>query len=83
MLIRRLIQGFNLLINSNSDPQNIQKILNRLKNADNVPFSELLLMIWTCISEPDSVEAQRYLSDKAISDVVKELCAGFKTDESF
>ena len=30
-------------------------------------------MVWTCLTEPDSLEAQRYLNDKAIAEVVKEL----------
>ena len=73
---------FRVQINLGIDPQNTKKILNRLKSADDVPFSDVLLKIWTCISEPDSVDAQRYLSDKAIADVVMELRADDSTSKT-
>lgn len=73
---------FRVQINLGIDPQNTKKILNCLKSADDVPFSDVLLKIWTCISEPDSVDAQRYLSDKAIADVVMELRADDSTSKT-
>ena len=73
---------FRVQINLGIDPQNTKKILNCLKSADDVPFSDVLLKIWTCISEPDSVDAQRYLSDKAIADVVMELRANDSTSKT-
>jgi tetratricopeptide (TPR) repeat protein len=73
---------FRVQINLGIDPQNTKKILSCLKSADDVPFSDVLLKIWTCISEPDSVDAQRYLSDKAIADVVMELRADDSTSKT-
>ena len=60
-------------ISLNIDSKNILKLLNRLDGADGVPFNNVLLKVWTCISEPDSIEAQKYLNEKAIAEVVKEL----------
>ena len=73
---------FRVQINLGIDPQNTKKILNCLKSADDVPFSDVLFKIWTCISEPNSVDAQRYLSDKAIADVVMELRADDSTSKT-
>jgi len=62
-----------LLINTDIDPKNIRHTLQRLEDADGVPFSNIFLKLWTCLSKPDSVEAQRFLNEKAIAEVVKEL----------
>ena len=56
-----------------NQPVNILKVLKRLDDEDGVPFNNILLKLWTCISEPDSVDAQKYLNEKAITEVVKEL----------
>ncbi len=53
--------------------KNILKILKRLDDEDGVPFNDVLLKVWTCISEPDSVDAQKYLNEKAIAEVIKVL----------
>lgn len=60
-------------INFTIDANNILKILNRLDDEDGIPFNNVFLKVWTCISEPDSVDAQKYLNEKAIAEVVKEL----------
>jgi len=68
--------SLNLLkiqINSDIDSENIRNILQRLKEQEDVPFSDIFFKIWTCLSEPDSVEAQRFFNEKAIAEVVKEL----------
>ena len=64
---------FRIQINLNIDGDNVLKTLKRLEAEDDVPFSDVLLKVWTCLSEPDSVEAQRYLNEMAIAEVVKEL----------
>ena len=68
--------SLNLLkiqINSDIDSENIRNILQRLKEQQDVPFSDIFFKIWTCLNEPDSVEAQRFFNEKAIAEVVKEL----------
>ncbi|RZB32423.1 MAG: hypothetical protein SRB2_04428 [Desulfobacteraceae bacterium Eth-SRB2] len=64
---------FKIQINSDIDSENIRNILQRLKEQEDVPFSDIFFKIWTCLNEPDSVEAQRFFNEKAIAEVVKEL----------
>ncbi len=64
---------FRIQINLNISADNVLKALKRLEDEDGVPFSDVLLKVWTCLSEPASVEAQRYLNEMAIAEVVKEL----------
>ncbi|NQT55541.1 MAG: tetratricopeptide repeat protein [Desulfobacteraceae bacterium] len=64
---------FKIQINADIDSENIRTILQRLKEREGVPFSDIFFKIWTCLNEPDSVEAQRFLNEKAIAEVVKEL----------
>ena len=64
---------FKIQINSDIDSKNIRDILQRLKEQEGVPFSDIFFKIWACLNEPDSVEAQRFLNEKAIAEVVKEL----------
>ena len=72
--VSRLSLGLlRIQINFTIDANNILKILNRLDDEDGVPFNNVFLKVWTCISEPDSIDAQKYLNEKAIAEVVKEL----------
>jgi len=64
---------FKIQINSNIDSGNIRKILQKFENQKNIPFSNIFSKIWACLSEPDSVEAQRFFNEKAIAEIVKEL----------
>ena len=64
---------FRIQINLNINADNVLKVLKCLEDEDGVPFSDILLKVWTCLSEPDSVESQRYLNEMAIAEVVKEL----------
>jgi tetratricopeptide (TPR) repeat protein len=64
---------FKIQINSDIDSKNIRNILQRFKEQEDVPFSDIFFKIWTCLNEPDSIEAQRFLNEKAIAEVVKEL----------
>ncbi len=64
---------FKLQVNLNIQPENIKNILNQIEKAKDVPFNKVFMKVWTCLSEPDSVEAQRDLNDKAIAEIVKEI----------
>jgi tetratricopeptide (TPR) repeat protein len=64
---------FRIQIKLNIDGDHILMILKRLEEDQDIPFSAILLKVWTCISEPDSIDAQKYLNDRAILEVVKEL----------
>ncbi len=55
------------------DVENVKKVLKRMEDEEEVPFSDVISKVWICLSEPDSVEAQRYLTEKAIAEVVKEI----------
>jgi tetratricopeptide (TPR) repeat protein len=64
---------FRNQINFNIDVENVKKVLKRMEDEEGVPFSDVISKVWTCLSEPDSIEAQRYLAEKAIVEVVKEI----------
>jgi tetratricopeptide (TPR) repeat protein len=64
---------FKIQINFNIDSEKIRRILEQLKEHPDVPFSDIFFKVWTCLNEPDSLEAQRNLNEKAIAEVVKEL----------
>lgn len=68
---------FKIKIILNVDAINIQKVLKRMEEEEGLPFSDIFFKVWTCLSAPDSVEAQVYLSEKAIAEVVNV----FKKDE--
>ena len=72
--VSRLSLGLlRLQIHFNIEANNILKILDRLDDTDRVPFNAVFKKIWTCISQPDSVDAKKYLNEKAIAEVVKAL----------
>ena len=64
---------FKIQIDSDIDSGNIKKTLQKFEDHKDVPFSNIFSKIWTCLSEPDSVEAQRFFNEKAIAEVVKQL----------
>jgi hypothetical protein len=66
-----VIDLFVLQVRFNIKPQSTQKILKRMNEDKDIPFSDVLLKIWTCLGEPDSLEAQRYLTEKAIAEAVE------------
>lgn len=65
----------------NIEPGNIQEILDRMKNDVEASFSDVIFKIWTCLSEPGSVEAQRHLNEKAIAEIVRKLKEKAKPQE--
>ncbi|MCD6586020.1 MAG: tetratricopeptide repeat protein, partial [Desulfobacteraceae bacterium] len=64
---------FKLQNNSKIDSKNIKEALQQFENQKDIPFSNIFSKVWTCLSEPDSVEAQRFINEKAIAEVVKEI----------
>ncbi len=68
-----VIDIFRLYSSGKANPETIQNILDMLEAEQDVPFNNILRNIWTCISEPDTVEAQRYLNEKPIAAIVNEI----------
>lgn len=64
---------FRIQLKFNLDAENIQKALNRIEEEEEVPFSDVIFKVWTCLSYPDSLEAQRYLNEKAVAEVVNSF----------
>ena len=64
---------FTIQIKYNIEADNVQKALKQIENVEVIPFSNAIFKIWNCLSEPDSVEAQRYLNEKPIAELVKQL----------
>jgi tetratricopeptide (TPR) repeat protein len=54
-------------------PDSTKQIFLQLESDPDIPFAEVLLKVLTCISEPDSLQSQQFLSDKIIAEVVKGL----------
>jgi len=68
-----LILGlFKLQIHTKVEAGNIREMLNAIR-ASGVPFNEVFMKVWTCISEPDSIDAQKHLNEKAIAEIVRFL----------
>ena len=68
-----LILGlFKLQIHTKVEAGNIREMLNAIR-ASGVPFNDVFMKVWTCVSEPDSVNAQKYLNEKAIAEIVRSL----------
>ncbi len=72
---------FIMQIQFNIEAENVRKVLKRMEEAEGVPFSDAIFNVWTCLSDPDSVEAQRHLNEKAIAEIVKELKEKAKPQE--
>ena len=72
-----LLSLFILHANANEKikTENVQKILDQFEAEDrnNIPFNDIFQKIWNCLTDPDSVEAQRYLADKAIAEVIEMI----------
>lgn len=72
--VRSLALGLlRLQIAKNIEPDFTRKIFLQLAADSDIPFAEVLLKVLTCISEPDSLQSQQFLSDKIIAEVVKGL----------
>ncbi len=72
--VRSLAMGLlRLQLTKNIEPAFTRKIFLQLAADSDIPFAEVLLKVLTCISEPDSLQSQQFLSDKVIAEVVKGL----------
>lgn len=67
-----ILSLFKLQVHMNVKNENIHQILEQLKNTG-VPFSDLFFKVWTCLSDPESTDAQRYLSDRAIAELIEQV----------
>jgi tetratricopeptide (TPR) repeat protein len=67
-----ILSLFKLQVHTKVEAGNIREVLNAIR-AGGVPFNEVFIKVWTCISEPDSVDAQKYLNEKAIGEIVTSL----------
>jgi tetratricopeptide (TPR) repeat protein len=71
--VSKFILGiFKLQVHFNVKAEYTFKTLETLKKSE-IPFSEIFFKVWKCLSEPDSVEAQRHLADKAIAELVEQI----------
>jgi tetratricopeptide (TPR) repeat protein len=76
-----ILSLFKLQVHMNVKNKNIHQILEQLKNTG-VPFSDLFFKVWTCLSDPESTDAQRYLSDKAIAELIEQVKQKVEPTES-
>ena len=67
-----ILSLFKLQIHTKVAAGGIREALNAIR-AGGVPFNEVFIKVWTCISEPDSVDSQKYLNEKAIGEIVAFL----------
>jgi tetratricopeptide (TPR) repeat protein len=72
--VRSLALGLiRLQLAKNIEPDFTRKIFLQLAADSDIPFAEVLLKVLNCISEPESLQSQQFLSDKVIAEVVKGL----------
>ena len=67
-----ILSLFKLQVHMNVRTESIHQILEQLKNTG-IPFSDLFFKVWTCLSDPESTDAQRYLSDRAIAELIEQV----------
>lgn len=67
-----ILSLFKLQVHMNVKTESIYQILEQFKKTG-IPFSDLFFKVWTCLSDPDSIDAQRYLSDKAIAELIEQV----------
>ncbi|MBF0592550.1 MAG: helix-turn-helix domain-containing protein [Nitrospirae bacterium] len=78
--IKTLALGiYKLYLIGKANKKAIDKILDHLKTSG-VPFDEAMRKVWTCLKAPDSPDAKLYLTDRALSEVVKQLHASVKKE---
>lgn len=63
---------FKLQVHRKIQAEDIQKMLKQIKDAD-IPFNDVLTKVWVCLGEPDSIDAQKHLNEKAIAEVVRSI----------
>jgi tetratricopeptide (TPR) repeat protein len=81
--VRSLALGLlKLQVAKNIAPESTGKIFLQLAADPDIPFADVLLKVLTCISEPDSLQSQQFLSDKIIAEVVKGLSQPTKKKKS-
>lgn len=67
-----IISLFQLQIRMDGNSENIHKILEYFEESK-LPFNKIFAKIETCLFKPESIEAQRFLSDKATAELVKQI----------
>ena len=81
--VRSLALGLlKFQVAKNIAPKSTGKIFLQLAADPDIPFADVLLKVLTCISEPDSLQSQQFLSDKIIAEVVKGLSQPTKKKKS-
>lgn len=53
--------------------ESLENILNLMKEDKRIPFNDVIKNIWECLSNPDSVDARKYMQEKPIAAAVDEL----------
>jgi hypothetical protein len=67
-----ILSLFKLQVHTKVEAGNIREMLNAIRTSG-APFNDVFMKVWTCVSEPDSVDAQKYLNEKAIGEIVTSL----------
>jgi tetratricopeptide (TPR) repeat protein len=81
--VRSLALGLlKLQVAKDIAPESTKEIFLQLAADPDIPFADVLLKVLTCISEPDSLQSQQFLSDKIIAEVVKGLSQPTKKKKS-
>lgn len=80
-----ILSLFKLQFHKKVEPDSIGKILEQFKKFKDVgelPFNEVFMKVWKCLSEPNSIDAQKYLNEKAIAEVVRSIKMKEEQDDS-
>jgi len=64
---------FRIQIKYNVQAENIKRVLKRIEDEEEIPFNDAIFKVWTCLAEPESVDAQRYLSEKPVTTIVEAI----------
>ncbi|MCP5054233.1 MAG: ArsR family transcriptional regulator [bacterium] len=53
--------------------ESVEAVIKQIRGNDDIPFSDVILKVWKCLNDPESVEAQKYLAEKGIVEIVAQI----------
>lgn len=67
---------FTLQVKKQAKPEHVLAILDWFKSVKEFQYPKIFHNVWTALEDPNSVEGQRILSEKGVSELVRQLKAG-------
>jgi tetratricopeptide (TPR) repeat protein len=72
-MLKFYLELYDLQLKLDFDQTHIRAIFEQIRGEENIPFNLVILNIWTCLVEPNSLESQKYKFEKPVAAVVEQL----------